>query len=336
MQPRSPPPGHNVGLPVTKPAPVAKSATTDGPPVATAAASLSTERAQPHLRWLLLGTMAVWGANLSVVKLLFESLEPMLVAVLRMAVSTVALIAVAYWRGLRWPRMQRAQWLSLVGCAALMIYLNQIFFTEGVSRTPAANAALIIALNPLVSTLVAAGLLGDRLTRSRLAGVVLGFGGVAAVVLNRPGAALGSTGLGDALLFGSVMTWVLGGVLVQRLSRDFDSGLVSAMLSVIGTAMLALHLGLRPAPVLVDWPRITAGTVALLVVSSLLATAAGALVWNRALVVMGVARTALYAYWVPIFGVLFAVLLLGEPLSVWHGVGLAAVLGGTWLGTQRR
>jgi drug/metabolite transporter (DMT)-like permease len=287
------------------------------------------------MRWLLLGTMAVWGANLSVVKLLFESLEPMLVAVLRMAVSALALTAVVYWRGLRWPRMRRSQWLTLTGCAVLMIYLNQIFFTEGVARTPAANAALIIALNPLVSSLVAAGLLGDRMTGSRIAGVVLGFGGVTAVVLHRPGAALGGGGLGDLLLFGSVMTWVLGGVLVQRLSRELDSGLVSAMLSVIGTVLLALHLGLRSAPVVVDWSRVTAGTVALLVVSSLLATAAGALAWNRALVVLGVARTALYAYWVPIFGVLFAVLLLGEPLNVWHGVGLAAVLGGTWLGTRR-
>jgi drug/metabolite transporter (DMT)-like permease len=67
-----------------------------------------------------------------------------------------------------------------------------------------------------------------------------------------------------------------------------------------------------------------------------LSTALGGLVWNRALMVLGVARTALYAYWVPIFGVLFAVLVLGEPLTVWHGVGLAAVLGGTWLGTRRR
>lgn len=287
------------------------------------------------MRWLLLGTMAVWGANLSVVKLLFESLEPMLVAVLRMLVSAIALVAVVYWRGQRWPALRRSQWLTLLACAVLMIYLNQIFFTEGVARTAAANAALIIALNPLVSALIAALLLGDRLTRSRLAGVVLGFGGVAAVVLNRPGAALGSSGLGDLLLFGSVMTWVLGGVLVQRLSRELDSGVVSAMLGVIGTLLLMLHLGLRPAPVVVDWSRITLGTVALLVVSSLLATAAGALVWNRALVVIGVARTALYAYWVPIFGVLFAVLLLGEPLSVWHGVGLAAVLGGTFLGTRR-
>lgn len=287
------------------------------------------------MRWLLLGTMAVWGANLSVVKLLFESLEPMLVAVLRMAVSALALSAVLVWRRLPWPRLRRSQWLTLAACAVLMIYLNQIFFTEGVARTAAANAALIIALNPLVSALTAALLLGDRLTPSRLGGVVLGFGGVAAVVLHRPDAALGSGGLGDLLMFGSVLTWVFGGVLVQRLARELDSGLISAAMGVIGSALLALHLGLRPAPVVVQWALVTPLTVALLVVSSLLATAAGALVWNRALVVIGVARTALYAYWVPIFGVLFAVLLLGEPLTLWHGVGLAAVLGGTWLGTRR-
>jgi drug/metabolite transporter (DMT)-like permease len=287
------------------------------------------------MRWLLLGTMAVWGANLSVVKLLFESLEPMLVAVLRMAVSAIALTAVLAWRRRPWPRLRRRQWLTLAAGAVLMIYLNQIFFTEGVARTAAANAALIIALNPLVSALTAALLLGDRLTPARLAGVALGFGGVAAVVLHRPGAALGSSGLGDLLMFGSVMTWVLGGVLVQRLSHELDSGLISAVMGVIGTLLLALHLGLRPTPVVVQWARITPLTVGLLVVSSLLATAGGALVWNRALVVLGVARTALYAYWVPIFGVLFAVLLLGEPLTAWHGVGLTAVLGGTWLGTRR-
>ena len=70
--------------------------------------------------------------------------------------------------------------------------------------------------------------------------------------------------------------------------------------------------------------------------SGLVATAAALTVMlgadvGSALMVLGVARTALYSYWVPIFGVLFAVLLLGEPLTVWHGVGLAAVLQGASL-----
>lgn len=290
--------------------------------------------ASRSLQALLLGTMAVWGANLSVVKLLLTQMEPMLVSVLRMVVAAVAVAAVVAWRRMPWPALSRRQWGALAGCAALMVYLNQILFTQGVAATAAANAALIIALNPLVSALLAAVLLGDRLSPQRIAGVALGFGGVAAVVLHRPGMAMGGAGLGDLLVLGSVTTWVLGGVMVQRLARGIDPLFISAVLNVIGTALLLLHVLVRPTPLAYDASQIGPLTVVLVVVSGLLATALGGIVWNRALMVLGVARTALYSYWVPIFGVLFAVLLLGEPLTVWHGVGLAAVLAGTWLGTR--
>lgn len=286
------------------------------------------------LQALLLGTAAVWGANLSVVKLLLVQMEPLLVSVLRMLVAAVAVAAVVAWRRMPRPELSRRQWGALAGCAFLMVYINQIFFVHGVAGTNAANAALIIALNPLVSSLLAVVLLGDRLSPPRILGVALGFGGVAAVVLHRPGMALGGAGLGDLLVLCSVTTWVLGGVMVQRLARGIAPLFISAVLNVIGTALLLLHVGLRPSPLVYDASRINGMTVVLIGVSGLLATALGGIVWNRALMVLGVARTALYSYWVPIFGVLFAVLLLGEPLTVWHGVGLAAVLAGTWLGTR--
>jgi drug/metabolite transporter (DMT)-like permease len=282
--------------------------------------------------------MAAWGANLAFVKLLLESMEPLLVSVLRMAVAALAVaavVAVQVGRGrMAWPRLSRRQWWALAGCAFLMVYLNQLLFVQGVGGTAAANAALIIALNPLVSSLMAAVLLRDRLTPRRMAGVALGFGGVAAVVLHRPGMALGGPGLGDMLVLGAVVTWVLGGVMVQRLARGIDPLLISAVLNVFGTAMLLLHLAVRPAPLVWSPDRVGVTTVLLVIASGLLATALGGIVWNRALMVLGVARAALYAYWVPIFGVSFAVLLLGEPLTIWHGVGLAAVLGGTWIGTR--
>jgi drug/metabolite transporter (DMT)-like permease len=296
------------------------------------------EPASPALRALLLGTMAAWGANLAVVKLLLDSMEPLLVSVLRMAVAAVAVaavVAVQVGRGrMAWPPLSRRQWWALAGCAFLMVYLNQLLFVQGVGGTAAANAALIIALNPLVSSLMAAVLLRDRLSPRRIAGVALGFGGVAAVVLHRPGMALGGPGLGDMLVLGAVVTWVLGGVMVQRLARGIDPLLISAVLNVFGTAMLLLHLAVRPVPLAWVPEKVGMGTVLLVIASGLLATALGGIVWNRALMVLGVARAALYAYWVPIFGVGFAVLLLGEPLTVWHGVGLAAVLGGTWIGTR--
>lgn len=296
------------------------------------------EPAPPALRALLLATMAAWGANLAVVKLLLESMEPLLVSVLRMAVAALAVAVVAVVqvrRGkLTWPALSRRQWWALAGCALLMVYLNQLFFTFGVAGTAAANAALIIALNPLISSLLAAVLLRDRLTPQRILGVALGFGGVAAVVLHRPGMALGGPGLGDLLVLCSVTTWVLGGVVLQRQARGIDPVCISVVLNVVGTALLALHLAVRPSPLVYDPARIGTMTALLVIVSGLLATALGGIVWNRALQVLGVARAALYAYWVPIFGVAFAVVLLGEPLTIWHGIGLAAVLGGTWVGTR--
>ena len=286
------------------------------------------------LRLMLLATMAVWGGNLSAVKLLIDRLDPLWVSVLRMLVATVALWLVLGLRGLAWPRATLRQAGLFLACAVLMVYLNQLSFMYGVQRTVAANAALIISLNPLVSALMAAALLGDRLTPARLAGVVLGFGGVSAVVLHRPGAALGHGSLGDLLVFGSVVAWVAGGVLVQRLSRQFDSAVVSAVVFAIGSALLLLHVAFDSRLVLPSLAVFTPGTVMLVVVSGLLASALGSLVWNRALTTLGVARTALYAYWVPIFGVGFAVAVLGEPLTLWHGIGLAGVLSGTWLGTR--
>lgn len=293
------------------------------------------------IRLGLLAMMAIWGANVSVVKLMLPHMDPMVLSLGRMSSAALVLVAVMLWQGRRLSRRAlRAigphTLAVLAGCGFLMVYLNQVTFTYGVKGTAAANASLIIALNPLVSALGAALLLGDRLTPRRLLGVALGFGGVMAVVLHRPGMALGGPGFGDAMMFGSVLTWVGGGLIVQRLARRLDTGLISTLVTSVGAAVLVLHVALDPGSRLPDPAAVPWWVWPLMLASGASATAAGALVWNRGLQVLGVARTALFVYWVPIFGVGFAVGLLGEPLTVWHGIGLAAVLSGTWLGTRGR
>ena len=286
------------------------------------------------MRAMLMATMAVWGLNLSVVKWLLAIQPAMAVAGIRMAVAAVFLtFAYRIWLRRPWPKLSPRQWLWLLGCALMLVYFNQTCFVYGIRGTSATNAALIITLNPLVSSLLAAGVLRERVTRSRMAGVAMGFGGVAVVVLHQPGHALGVPGLGDLLVLASVLSWAAGGTMVQRMAGQIDTVTISWAVYSSGALMLLLHLCFWPAPI--DWPAMTPLAVLALLLSGLLSTGASALIWNRALLTLGVARTALYAYWVPIFGVLFAVLLLGEPLTLWHGVGLAGVLAGTWLGTRR-
>lgn len=280
---------------------------------------------------VLLVAMAVWGVNLSAVKALTASLDIMLVATARMVVAAAALSLLA------WPARRRLVALDaralgrLALCALLMVYANQILFASGLARTSATNAAIVMSLSPLVSSIVASVLLRERLGAQRLCGIAVGFGGVALVVLNRPGAAFGGGWAGDLLLLSSVACFALGGAMVQRLSRALSAVEISWVVHVIGAAMLALQVAFDGAPV--ARPLLDAGPQAwgLVLFSGIGATAFAAVAWNRAIARIGVARTAMWFYWVPVFGLGFAALALGEPLTAAHALGLAGVVAGSMM-----
>jgi drug/metabolite transporter (DMT)-like permease len=283
--------------------------------------------------WMLLA-MVLWGVNVSAVKALTTSFESLPLAALRMAVACLALSAIVLWRRGGVPALGARQLAAMTGCAFLMVYANQILFAQGLLRSTATNGALIMALSPLVSALMAALVFRESLTPRRMLGVALGFAGVAAVVLSHPGAGLSRAGIGDLMLALGVVSFAIGGVGVQRLARQIDPLSISWVIYMIGTAMLVLHTLLGPSRLGTTELFPGAWPWALVLFSGIAATAAGNLIWNRAISVIGVARTAVFLYWVPVFGVAFAALLLGEALTWWHLLGFVAVMSGTWLGTR--
>jgi drug/metabolite transporter (DMT)-like permease len=296
-------------------------------------------RADSHrLSALLLLVTALWGLNMTVMKTIVSYFDPAVLATERAGVTAVFMGAMLWQQRqtLRRTRMTRNQMATVLACAVLMVYVNQILLSAGLVRTTATNGSVAIALSPLVSSLMAAVMLRERLGPLRIAGVALGFGGVLIVVLQSPGARVADAGLGDAMVVASVVTFAVGGVLVQRLARETDALYASAMIYVCGTLMLALHTAVvGAAPDLKAWiPGFW--PLMLVLFSSLIAMTFGNLAWNHAIVKIGVARVSLWFYWVPVFGVGFAALLLGETLSIWHGVGLLAVIAGTALGTYSR
>ena len=283
----------------------------------------------------LIAAMAIWGLNVAAVKVLTEVFDPTTLAALRMLVATAALTMVVVWSGHGLPSLTLRRGAAICICALLMVYLNQILFVEGLTRSTATNGALIMALSPLVSALLAAVAFRERLSVSRLVGVALGFAGVAAVVLSHPGAGLSTAGAGDLMLVAAVVSFAAGGAIVQRLARNMHTVTISWAIYLVGTALLTLHAGveapsLDAAALLPGWrPWV------FILFSGVMATALSNLVWNRAIARIGVARTAVFLYWVPVFGVAFAALLLGERLTLWHLFGFVAVMCGTYLGTRQ-
>lgn len=291
-----------------------------------------------RLSALLLFVTALWGLNMTALKTIASYFDPAVMATERAAIAA-AFLGLMLWRQrhkLRRTRMTARQFATVLACAALMVYLNQILLAVGLVRTTATNASVAIALSPLVSSLMAALILRERIGLLRIVGVALGFAGVLIVVLHSSGARLADAGLGDGLVVASVVTFSIGGVLIQRLARETDALYASAMIYACGTLMLALHtLAVGAAPNVGAWlPGFW--PLMLVLFSALIATAFGNLAWNHAIVKIGVARVSLWFYWVPVFGVGFAALLLGETLTIWHAVGLLVVVVGTALGTYSR
>jgi drug/metabolite transporter (DMT)-like permease len=287
-----------------------------------------------HAQLLLAGAMLLWGLNIPAIRLLATRFDPVTLAALRMLCACCVFALIALRRTGQLPRIGRSHWSLLFACSVLMVYGNQIFFTGGMALTTATNTALIVALGPLVSTLLAALVFRERLGASSIAGIVLGLIGVAVVVLHRPGAGLSQANVGDAMIGASVLSFAIGGVLVQRLAQRLDAVAISWSIYMTGTVLLFVHACLAGF----DTRIITAGagTWSLLLFSGIAATAIGNLIWNRSIGVLGISRTALYLNWVPLFAIAFAVLFLDEPMSWWLVLGFACVVSGTWIGTMRR
>jgi drug/metabolite transporter (DMT)-like permease len=287
-----------------------------------------------HAHLVLISAMLLWGLNVPLMKLLLAYIHPITLAWLRMSCACLVFGAIAFWRNGCLPSIPRTHWKALFICGGLMVYVNQILFNPGMARTTATNTALILGLGPLISSLLATIAFREKLGVHRMAGIAIALGGVAMVILQRPGAELGAAGLGDALVAASVLSFAIGGVLVQRLARQLDALSISLVIHVTGAVLLAMHAsftGFDQRTLDADGPLLM-----LIVLSGVGATAIGNLIWNRSIGTLGFSRAALYLNLVPLFAITAAVIFLGEPASRWLVLGFLCVVAGSWLGTGDR
>src|SRR3546814_9806961 len=86
-----------------------------------------------RMQLLLVGTMAIWGLNISAIKVLTAHFDPLIISCFRMTLAAVIINFTLI--GSRQPipllRISASQWLRFALCAGFMIYGNQIFFTTG-------------------------------------------------------------------------------------------------------------------------------------------------------------------------------------------------------------
>jgi drug/metabolite transporter (DMT)-like permease len=246
--------------------------------------------------------------------------SPLWFLVVRFAVSGLIALAFALAVGARLPRTRR-DWTALIalGILANAVYLGCTY--EALRHLASGVGAIVASTNPLALALVAPWLLHEPLTRGKVVGMLLGFGGVVAIMAVRTGT--GSADPSDvALAFVGVMGSVASTIVFKRWCGDLDLRVVvPVQLLASGIVLLPLALAFEGAPhANWSWQLVVSFWYVVLVMSF-----GASVLWFWLLTHGEASRVTAYYFLTPAFGLALAALLLHEPVGVRDLGGLVAI-----------
>lgn len=272
----------------------------------------------------LIGANVIWGTTFVATKPLLDRIPPITIAFGRFAIALMILFPLLSWSRQR-PILNRTT--ALMGfVGVLLVYVCQ---NLGLSYTGAANGALIHGGIPAFTAIIAAGALGERLDRSRVAGLGLSCIGVMFIVLRGSGVRLGLSALGDGLVLLSALAMAGYLVLGRRAFPDGSSLALVGGVAVFGSLFLAPASGVELMVRGMEYP--TGRDIAALVYLGAAASALAFVLWAYGLRCLEAGQAANFANLGPFVGVVVAALLLKETVSVVQIMGGLLILGGVWL-----
>lgn len=288
----------------------------------TAAAATRLAALPAHSGWLtsveLVALGAIWGASFLFMRVAAPEFGPAPLVAIRIGLGALVLLP-ALW--LVRSRLNRALWLRLAVIGALNSALPFALFAWAATQAPAAIGAITNSLTALFTALVAFALYGERICARRAAGLAGGFAGVVVLVGSKAAGADATlavlAGVTAALLYG------IAANLVRRHLADLPPVAVAAATLVCATLFSTPFA-------LASWPAhpIGAGAWASAALLGVLCTGIAYALYFRLIQRIGAPRAVTVVYLVPLFGVFWAWLVLGEPVTPALLVAGALILGG--------
>ncbi len=288
-------------------------------------------RASPLVEVSLLLTAFFFGTNFAAVKVVVESVLPILFAATRFTLAGLLLLPLVFLSGPE-NRLSRRDLLPMLGLGLVGVTLTQTVFTVGVGLTTAANTALVYSTSPVWGMLLAFALGWERPRVSGVLGVGLCLLGVGAIVYGSLDFA-GTSLLGDALILAAAVSWGSYTVLTLSLLRRYSALSVAAYAMTLGGLAAFPLAALDPSPLdLASLDGLTWGAAAY---SALCSSTFGFAAWGWGVSHVGANRVLIYQYLVTLTGVSAGILLLGESFGAGQLIGAAVILAGVYLARSR-
>ncbi|NNM82822.1 MAG: DMT family transporter [Burkholderiales bacterium] len=243
-----------------------------------------------------------WGANFVLAGFVLADLSPLWAAALRFLLGAAIMFSIAVLRREELFSLARRNAATYLMLGAVGIVAFNLFFFNAMRFTSADNASLIMATNPLLTTLLAMMFLGEKASLRHLVALPLALFGVAVVISQGDLSRLASLRIseGDVLMLAANASWALYNVLSRRYMPKGSATANTAWITASGASIL-LVVALASGGQF--------GAIGVKAGMALAVMAAGGsvlayLFWGMGIVRLGAAKTSIFLNLVPVFAML--------------------------------
>ena len=280
-----------------------------------------------QIAWLIaLG--AIWGSSFLFMKIAVPAMGPSVMMGGRITIAAITLSLVAWFLKKSLPRGR--QWTPAIVIGIFYTAIPLFMWGYAAQELSASLLSIINATAPLFGAALSLILLRERTSARGVAGLALGFSGVAVLVGGEGFGGGGTPVLSIAAAFLASLLYGAVSIYSQRVkvADPYANVLGSLWVATVLMTPLMLLFPVRETPTLAAW-----SSVATL---GILCTAIAYVVYFRLIAQIGAAPTLTVTYLIPLFGVLWGAVFLGERIGVHHAAGAAMILAGITLVAKAR
>ncbi len=273
---------------------------------------------------MLITLAAIWGGSFFLVEIALQGLPALTIVWLRVGLAAIGLWVLLIASGYRPPQDLRL-WLAF----AIMGTLNNVvpfsLIVWGQTHISSGLASILNATTPVFTVLVAGLWLQDeKFTTRKFVGVMLGFAGVAVMILPKLSDGVTTSLIGQLAILGAALSYAFAAVYGRSFKRRGTAPLLTAAGQVTASTVI-----LTPVVLLIDhpWQLISQpGTVWLSILGlSLVCTAFAYILYFRILSNAGATNLALVTLLVPVTAIVLGGLFLNETLQTVHWIGMLII-----------
>lgn len=269
----------------------------------------------------LVALAAMWGASYLFMRYAVPYLGPVLLIELRVLIAGVALLAFVLLTGgaVGW----REHWRAYLFVGAVGLALPFVLIAQALTAIDASTAAILNALSPLFASIVAALWIRDPITPGKAAGIALCLLGTAVLVGWTPSPMTPQELLAASL---SVIATALYGFTIVftkvHLRQARPLGIAAGTLLMAALAMLPF------TPVTRDFAAVPPMAWLAMLGLAIVSTTVAFIFYYRLIADVGPVKAITVTLLVPVFGMIWGVIFLGEPLTSGRLAGCAIILAG--------